>query len=186
MKEGCNVIRNLNRKQGMFRPLSDFCPPPPFDLGLTCPLCCVSDVGDAPASLNPPASPPPTHANVISFTQSAQRRWHSVSFLPHEITSRPTWASQCGWGIWLGFFGSSKNTGSRTDPDPVLTRFDHALTWSKQGIRYFSPDPGSQLDPTGSLFDHSVGRPILGLIINLGMPHKLRGSFTSRLALLLL
>ena len=55
-----------------------------------------------------------------------------------------------------------------------LRLFDHYLS----GQKYRIPAPKYRIpDPTGYLFDHSVGRPRLGPL-NLGMPHKLRGTLT--------
>ena len=73
-----------------------------------------------------------------------------------------------------------KLTGSGSDPDPVLTM----VKARGSGISSFHriPDPNwILLDP----FLTTLWGPDCALL-NLSMPHKLRGSFTSTIALLLL
>ena len=79
---------------------------------------------------------------------------------------------------------NSQNT-NRDRPNrphrPSSSLSAHIPAMQRCSIRWGS----GPLKSTGSLFDHSVGRPILGLL-NFGMSHSLRGSFPSTLALLLL
>ena len=62
-----------------------------------------------------------------------------------------------GWGIKKG---SSRFTGSLKTYQ-IWSLQDPVLTLVKARDLVFSLDPGSQQDPTGSLFDHSVERPRL-------------------------